>query len=378
MTAPAARSQAIEVPFLDLAPSHSELKDALLADVADLIESGAFTNGPAVATFERDFAAYCRAHHCVGTASGLDALRLALVAGGIGPGDEVVIPALTFVATAESVTQAGGAPVLVDVRDDDYTLDVAQLATIVTSRTRFCIPVHLYGQLADMRSIAAASEPLGVAIIEDACQAHGAERDGLRAGELSQSAAYSFYPGKNLGAMGDAGALTTNDGSLAHALRALREHGQFEKYRHAFPGWTSRLDTIQALVLTRKLELLDGWIGERRAAADYYLDALTGVGDLVLPAVAPRSAPVWHLFVVRTDSPDALGTFLRGRSIATARHYPEPVHLTQAYASLGYRRGDFPVAERVARECLSLPIFPGIREEQLAAVVAGVKEYFGG
>ena len=364
------------VPFVDLRASNEPIREELLAGVAELIDSSAFVNGPAVASFERAFAAYCGTADAVGLASGLDALRLALLAAGLRPGDEVIVPAHTFVATVEAVTQAGGKPVLADVGEHDYNLDPAAAEAALTSRTTFLLPVHLYGQLADMRALQGLAERHGLALVEDACQAHGAERDGVRAGAGGLAGAFSFYPAKNLGAIGDAGALATDDAELAATVRALREHGQSRKYRHDLEGYTARLDTIQALVLELKLRLLDGWNEERRAAARFLSEGLAAVGDLVLPAVAPGSEPVWHLYVVRTPDPDSLARFLGERGIATGRHYPDPVHLSPAYASLGYASGAFPVAEQVAREGLSLPIFPGISEAQLTAVVEGVRAYF--
>ena len=366
------------VPFLDLRPVHAPVKAAVLAEVDELFDTGAFTNGPAVARFEEEFAAYCGADHCVGVASGLDALRLGLLAAGLEPGSEVVVPAATFVATFEAVTQAGGVPVLADVAEDDYCLDPAAAAAAAGPRTHALLPVHLYGQLADMRALATLAEDAGLALVEDACQAHGAERDGLRAGSVGTASAFSFYPGKNLGAAGDAGAFVTNDADAAAHVRALREHGQTAKYVHSLEGWTARLDTIQAVVLSHKLSLLDGWNEQRRAAAAFYAEALAGVGDLSLPPVARDSAPVWHLYVIRTADPAALQLFLRERGVGTGRHYPDPVHLTEAYAWLGYREGEFPVAEALSRECLSLPMFPGISESQLAAVVDGVRSFFDG
>ena len=368
----------VAVPFLDLAPTHAPLKEVLLEEIGELFDTGAFTNGPAVGRFEEAFAAYCGVDHCVGVASGLDALRLGLLATWLEAGDQVIVPAATFVATLEAVRQAGGVPVLADISDDDYGLDPAAAAAAVDSRTRALMPVHLYGQMADMRALRTVAEKHALAVIEDACQAHGAERDGLRAGSAGGAAAFSFYPGKNLGAAGDAGAFVTNDDDASSRLRVLREHGQTAKYVHALEGWTARLDTIQALVLSHKLPLLDEWNEQRRVAAAFYEDGLAGVGDLRLPRTASGSAPVWHLYVVRTADPTALALCLRERGIGTGRHYPDPVHLTGAYAHLGYRRGDFPVAEALSRECLSLPIFPGIDEAQLAAVVDGVRSYFDG
>lgn len=363
------------VPFLDLAQMHQPLKAELLDDIADLIDSGAFTLGPAVRSFEEAFATYCGAAECIGLASGLDALRLALIAAGIEPGDEVVVPAETFAATFEAVTQAGGTPLVVDVDSHDYCLDVAATEAALTERTRFVMPVHLYGQLSDMRALLALGSRRGLTVIEDACQAHGASRDGYRPGH-DATAAFSFYPGKNLGAFGDAGALTTNDADLAGRVRALREHGQVVKYSHELEGFTARLDSIQALVLGRKLAHLDDWNDQRRAAARYYTSALGGVGDLQLPPVPESSDPVWHLYVIRTADPADLGEFLRSRGVASGRHYPEPPHLSAAYAHLGHSRGAFPVAEAISREGLSLPIFPGITESQLQYVVDATTEYF--
>lgn len=368
----------VRVPFLDLAPSHAPLKADLLADIADLLDTGAFTNGPHVQRFEQAFAEYCGVAECVGVGSGLDALRLGLIASGVQPGDEVIVPAVTFVATLEAVTQAGARPVVVDILEADYCIDPAATAAQIAPRTRAVLPVHLYGQMADMRALRSAVEGKGVAILEDACQAHGARRAGIDAGSTGAAAAFSFYPGKNLGAAGDAGAFVTNDAALASGVRALREHGQTAKYVHFREGWTARLDTIQALVLLHKLPLLDAWNAQRRSAARYYADELNGVGDIVLPPVAPESEPSWHLYVVRTGDPEALGLFLRENGIGTGRHYPDPVHLTAAYAWLGLPAGSFPVAERLSRECLSLPLFPGISEEQLAAVVGGVRAFFDG
>jgi dTDP-4-amino-4,6-dideoxygalactose transaminase len=372
------RVSALPVPFLDLAPVHAGLSDPLLADIGELIAAGTFVNGKQVADFEAAFAAFCRARACVGVASGLDALRLGLLACGLRPGDEVVVPALTFVATAEAVTQAGATPVLVDVSEEDCCLDPARAAAAITERTKAIVPVHLYGQVADMQALCSLADGRGLAIVEDACQAHGARRDGVAAGTAGLAAAFSFYPGKNLGAFGDAGALVTDDLELAEHVRALREHGQRRKYEHDVEGWTARLDTIQALVLLRKLPLLERWNDERRRAAALYADLLDGVGDLRLPRIPPGSEPVWHLYVVRTADPDRLAGLLRERGIGTGRHYPQPLHLTGAYAYLGHEPGDFPVAESVARECLSLPLFPGITEAQQTAVADAVAACFDG
>ena len=364
-----------KLPFADLNRIHAPLKSAILQDVAELIDSGAFLGGAAVAAFEADFANYCGTALCVGVSSGLDALRIALLAAGIEPGDEVLVPAMTFVATLEAVTQAGGTPVVVDIGADDRNMDVAAAAAAVTERTRFVAPVHLYGQMADMRALRRLAERHGLRVVEDACQAHGATRDGLRAGSGGDAGAFSFYPGKNLGAMGDAGALVTGDPRLAEAARALRQHGERRRYEHEVQGYTARLDALQAVVLRRKLALLEEWNEERSRAARFYHDALEGVGDLTLPAVPAGSRPVWHLYVVRTANPDAVAGFLRGHGIETRRHYPLPVHLTPAFASLGHREGDFPEAEALAREGLSLPLFPGISERELERVAEALRAH---
>jgi dTDP-4-amino-4,6-dideoxygalactose transaminase len=378
MTIAPRASSGLRVPFYDLAPSSAAFRDALLDDIAALLDSGAFTNGPAVAEFEEAFARYVGGRSCVGLASGLDALRLALLAGGLERGDEVVVPAATFAATFEAVTQAGGVPIVADVREDDYCLDPDAAAAAISPRTRFLLPVHLYGQIADLSALRRLAASHAVGIIEDACQAHGAERDGSAAGTVGVAAAFSFYPAKNLGAIGDAGALVTDDDEFAETVRSLREHGQTRKYHHALEGYTARLDTIQALALLHKLPHLDRWIAERRAIAGRYASELAGVGDLRLPVVPPGSAPVWHLYVVRTADPAALADFLAARDVGSGRHYPEPPHLSEAYTGLGYRPGAFPVAEALSREALSLPLFPGMTEAQIDAVVLAVQTFFSG
>ena len=366
------------VPFYDLSSANGPLKAEIVAAFADLVDSGAFTNGPQVAAFEDAFAVHAGAPLCVGLASGLDALRLALIAIGIGPGDEVLVPANTFIATFEAVSQAGATPVPVDVTESDLNLDVALLDASISSKTRAIMPVHLYGQLADMRAIARTASDRDLLVIEDACQAHGAVRDGLRAGTTGIAGAFSFYPGKNLGAFGDAGALVSDDPALIERVRMLREHGQREKYIHAYEGFTSRLDTVQALVLLSKLPLLDDWNRQRAAAAAIYFERLRDVGDLRPPPMPDGSQPVWHLYVVRSEQRDPLAAYLRERGIGTGLHYPQPPHLSPAYASLGYGAGSFPVAERLAHEVLSLPLFPGMTETQLETVCAAVEGFFAG
>ena len=367
-----------EVPFLDLSLIHEPLKERILEDIGRLIDSNAYSNGPQVAEFETAFARFCGTTDCVGLASGLDALRLALIAMDLEPGDEVIVPANTFIATFEAVTQAGGRPVPVDVTTADYNLDVAALESALTVRTRCVLPVHLYGQMADLRGIRAVLADRNIQVLEDACQAHGASRTGLRAGTNGDAAAFSFYPGKNLGAFGDAGALTTNDDALAKRVRALREHGQSAKYRHDVVGWTARLDSIQAVVLLHKLSHLEHWNDQRRAAAALYGQYLADAGDLRLPRVATDSQPVWHLYAVRTQRRDELADHLRANGIGVGLHYPQPAHLSGAYQDLGYGPGSFPVSEALADELASLPIFPGITEEQIARVASVVRAFFDG
>lgn len=364
------------MPFVDLTPVTSRIREQVLEGWANLIDTGRFVNGPEVEEFERAFARFAGTTSSVGVASGLDALRLGLLAFDLEPGAEAIVPANTFIATIEAVIQAGVQPVLVDTDDGDHNIDLDEAAAAVTSRTRVLLPVHLYGQLADMRRLKDVARTHDLLVLEDACQAHGATRDGISAGQGGDAAAFSFYPGKNLGAFGDAGALTTSDAKIADAVRSLREHGQRAKYSHEAIGYTARLDTIQAIVLLHKLPLLERWTEERRVAAAFYAHALAGTGDLRLPPVPDGSKPVWHLYVVRTRDPRCLATFLADRGIGSGFHYPEPPHLARALRSLGYRQGQFPRAEAQATEVISLPIFPGISEEQLETVVDAVRAFF--
>jgi dTDP-4-amino-4,6-dideoxygalactose transaminase len=369
--------EGVRVPFVDLGPASSAVKDRVLARISQTLDEGDFVNGDAVGKFERRFAEFVGRIHCVGVSSGLDALRLSLLASGVEPGSEVIVPAGTFAATFEAVVQAGGTPVVVDIGVEDYNLDVEQTEAAAAAGASHMVPVHLYGQMADMRSLTRIAQKFGIEIVEDACQAHGAFRDGIPAGRASHAAAFSFYPSKNLGAMGDAGALVTDDEDLASRTRALRVHGETRKYHHEYVGYTARLDTIQAIVLLEKLPMLEEWNRKRRAAAQFYSDALLGVDGLRLPAEPPGSESVWHLYVVRVSEPERLADFLTERSIQTGRHYPEPAHLSPAYRHLGFAPGDFPVAEALAREGLSLPLYPGISEAQLEHVCGAIADYFG-
>ena len=361
-------SRETTVPFVDLGLQHSRVAAEISAAIDEVISTTAFILGTHVERFESEFAMYCRTEHAVGVANGTDAIELALRAIGTVPGDDVILPANTFVATAEAVVRCGARPVLVDCAED-FLIDPTLLGPLITERTRAVIPVHLYGQMANMEAIRSVVGPT-VRIIEDAAQAQGAERWGRRAGSLGDIAATSFYPGKNLGAYGDAGAVMTSSEEAADRVRALRNHGGVRKYEHCEFGMNSRLDGIQAAVLSVKLKQLDEWNQERKQAATRYGALLGGVPAIVLPKVSAGNDHVWHLYVVRVPDRDRILGELSEAGIAAGIHYPTPIHLLPAFGFLGHRVGDFPVAERVAAEILSLPIFPGISPDQ-QAIVAG-------
>jgi dTDP-3-amino-3,4,6-trideoxy-alpha-D-glucose transaminase len=370
---------ATEVPFVELGRDvHRPLRANLLAALGELLDTGAFTNGPQVARFETAFASFVGSTFCVGTSSGLDALRLGLIAAGLQGGEEVIVPANTFVATLAAVVQAGGVPVPVDVSELDYNIDVDAIEAALTPRTRFLLPVHMYGQMADMCRVTDVATSFGrdLLVLEDASQAHGASRDGVRAGTSGVAGAFSFYPSKNLGAIGDAGAIVTDDRRIADATRVLREHGQAGKNDFVLTGYTARLDTVQAIVLSQKLAHLERWNEQRARAAAYYNERLADLADLGRPPIAHASRPSWHLYAARVPDATKLARFLARRGIRTGRHYPVPAHLTPAYEWLGYGPGSFPVAERLARELLSLPLFPSITTSQIDLVVDAVSDFF--
>jgi dTDP-4-amino-4,6-dideoxygalactose transaminase len=354
---------------------HRRELDAAMAAVC---ESAAFIDGPDVAAFEGEFAAFCGASHCVGVSSGGEALRLALAALGVGSGDEVILPANTFIATALAVSATGARPVLVDCLPDTANIDPAQVDAAVTERTRAIIAVHLYGQPADVDALQAVADRYGIPLVEDAAQAHGAEFRGRRCGGLGRLAAFSFYPGKNLGAFGDAGAVTTNDEGLASFVREARSYGERRKYEHVVKGGNWRLDTLQAAVLRVKLRHLDEWNSARRRAAALYHERLRDVRGVVLPQVRADVVPVWHLYVIETEQRDALLAVLRHAQVFAGIHYPVPIHSQPAFADLGYARGAFPQSERRAGRILSLPIFPEITEAEIDRVAGVVREFAGG
>jgi dTDP-4-amino-4,6-dideoxygalactose transaminase len=364
----------VNVPFVDLQAQHRAIRDELNQAIQRVMERADFALGEDVVRFEEEFAAFCGTRHAVGVDSGLSALELSLRALGIGPGDEVIVPAHTFIATAAAVTFAGARPILVDVDPAMYNIDVAQVEAAITPRTRAIIPVHLYGLPAAMDAIMSLADRHDLAIIEDACQAHGAYYKGRRVGSLGHAAAFSFYPTKNLGGCGDAGMVVTNDAQVADHVRAMRNCGQKAKYIHELPPFNHRLDTLQAAILRVKLRYLDQWNEARWRNAALYTKLLTGSG-IVTPVEDPDSVHVYHLYVVRTPRRDGLQAYLREQGIGTAIHYPVPIHLQPFYAGNGFRRGQFPVTEGLCDEIISLPMFPEMTTEQVEHVAANVAEF---
>jgi dTDP-4-amino-4,6-dideoxygalactose transaminase len=360
------------IPLVDLKAQYAAIRSQVDAAMQQVLESTQFIMGPQVAAFEEAFAAYCGVAHCVGVGSGTAALELVLRALEVGPGDEVITVAHTFIATAEAISAVGATPVFVDIDPQTYTLDPDALAAAVGPATRAVIPVHLYGQPADMTRINAVAKAHGLAVIEDAAQAHGATWQGRRAGGLADAACFSFYPGKNLGAYGDAGAVTTQRADIAERVRLLRNHGRRSKYVHDERGFGHRLDTLQAAILSAKLPYLDGWTAARRQLARRYDEAMADqLADhgVVLPYVAPDAEAAWHLYVLRSAARDELVNGLNRQRIGAGVHYPLPLHLQPAYADLGYKAGALPVTEAVAASCLSLPLYPEMGEARLLRVV---------
>lgn len=365
---------AIEVPFLDVGAASRELRGELLRTLGDVIDSGRYVLGASVARFEREWARFCDAAACTGTGNGFDAIHLALRAMGVGRGDEVIVPSNTYVATWLAVTAAGAVAVPVEPDPRTMNLDVERCSDAVTPRTKVILPVHLYGLPADMNAINDLASTRGLRVLEDAAQAHGARVGGRVVGALGDAAAWSFYPSKNLGALGDGGAVTTDDGELADTVRRLRNYGESHKFSNETAGVNSRLDEIQAAVLTVKLAALERWNHRRREIARRYLDELHDA-PLTLPAVPSWATPAWHLFVVRTPRREALRAHLHDRGIATRVHYPVPPHLQPAYRELGWTQGSLPVSETLHEQVLSLPIGPHLTDEQVDAVIAGVVSF---
>jgi len=384
------------IPFLDLATPHRELEEELVDAFRQALRTAAFVGGAQVEAFEREFAEYCGSTHCVGVANGTDAVRFALMASGVGRGDAVVTVGHTFIATVEAISQAGADTEFVDIDPRTYCMSPDALDEYLTGcakdpasgrplgrRTgkpiKAVVPVHLYGQVADMDAILSIASRFDLLVVEDACQAHGASyrsaTDGMwrRAGTFGKAAAFSFYPGKNLGACGEGGAVTTNDEQVASRIRMLREHGQARKYYHDLEGYNGRLDAIQAAFLRIKLRRLDAWNDERRAAAARYRELLSGMSEVATPFEPDTSRSVYHLYVVRSAQRDLLAEHLKTQGVFTGLHYPLPVHLQECYRGWGYRPGALPVTERAAAEILSLPMFPGLTADQQRRVAAAVE-----
>lgn len=365
------------VPLVDLTAQYESIRPEIDAAIQSVIARTAFIMGPDVREFEKRFAEYCTSAYAVGVASGTAALELTLRACNIGAGDEVITSAHTFIATAEAISAVGARPVFVEIDPRTYNIDPDAVAAAITPATRAIIPVHIYGQPADMDRIMAIAERHNLAVIEDAAQAHGAIWNGKRVGAIGHAACFSFYPGKNLGAYGDAGAVTTNDVRIAELVSLLRNHGRHSKYLHDIKGYGERIDTLQAAILLAKLRHLAKWTAHRQRIAARYDELLADLdGEIVLPYVHPAAEAVWHLYVIRTPRRDALLEHLNRSGVGAGIHYPTPLHLQPAYADLGYVRGDLPVTEAVADTCLSLPIFPEMTDAQQEYVVATIRSFF--
>lgn len=384
------------IPFLDLVTPHRQLEEELVGVFREALRSAAFIGGANVEKFEQEFAAFSGTRHAVAVASGTDAVRFALMAAGIGSGDAVITVPHTFIATVEGISQAGAETEFVDVDERTYNMSVSSLAQFlegcrkdprtnrpIGQRTgkpiKAIVPVHLYGQIAAMDEILEIAERYGLVIVEDACQAHGAEymsaKGTRRAGAIGKAGAFSFYPGKNLGACGEAGAVTTDDQTLARTIKMLRDHGQVQKYYHDLEGYNGRLDAIQAGILRVKLRHLEDWNNQRRAAAQRYNELLAPLASIVTPVELSSSNAVYHLYVIRCADRDGLGEHLKAQGIATGLHYPIPLHLQNCYKNWGYANGSFPVTEKVAAEILSLPMFPGLTAEQQKRVVDAIASF---
>jgi dTDP-4-amino-4,6-dideoxygalactose transaminase len=386
----------MNVPFLDLRVQYGQIEAELKPVLENIMANGAFIGGPEVSAFESEFAAFCGGGHCVGLNSGTDALRFALIAAGVGPGDEVITVPHTFIATTEAISQAGATPVFVDINPETCIMDPACLRDLVEQscrvdqsthrlinqstkrRVRAIIPVHLYGQTADMDPILEIAHKHELAVIEDACQAHGALYKGRAAGSMGVAGCFSFYPGKNLGAFGDAGAVVTRDEKLAQTIRMLRDHGQSRKYYHDIEGYNGRLDAIQAAVLRLKLRRLEGWNRSRRKNAKLYDQLLQDIPSITGVREASDSQSVYHLYIIMVDGRDGLQKYLTEKGIDTGLHYPVPLHLQKAYAHMGFKKGDFPVSEKIAERLLSLPMYAELTKEQIGYVVDCIKEYMNG
>ena len=364
----------MNVPFLDLKAQYESIRAEIEAEIAPVFEKTAFAGGPFVKQFEQEFALFCQTKHAIGVGSGTEALWLALLALGIGPGDEVITVPNTFIATAEAISFCSATPVFIDIDQDTYTIDPGLIESALTSKTRAIIPVHLYGQPVDMDPVMEIADKHGLVVIEDACQAHGARYKGKPAGSIAHAGCFSFYPGKNLGAYGEAGAVVTNDDDLAEKITMLRDHGQSKKYQHSLIGWNARMDGLQGAVLSVKLRHLKQWNAARAGHARKYFELLSGVAGLVLPQQADYAEHVYHIYAVRAARRDWIIAELQQKGIASGIHYPLPLHLQEAYRGLGHNTGDFPIAEKCCDQVLSLPMYPEMTDEQINYVADELKQ----
>ncbi|MBY5426350.1 DegT/DnrJ/EryC1/StrS family aminotransferase [Rhizobium johnstonii] len=361
------------IPFLDIKAQYQSIKGEIDAAVLGVLASGQYVLGDEVAHFEHEFADYCNVKHAIAVNTGTSALHLALLAAGVGPGDEVITVPFTFVATVSAICYTGARPVFVDVEPVTLTMDPAEVEAKITPRTKAIVPVHLYGQMADMDAIKAIAERHGIPVIEDACQAHGAQYKGHRAGSIGLSGCFSFYPGKNLGACGEGGMVVTNDDDQAKTMRMLRDWGQEQRYHHLLKGFNYRMDAIQGAILRVKLRHLEAWTEARRTHARRYSSLLAGSTVLTTPVEAADRRHVYHVYAIRSRDRDGLQRLLSAEGIPSGLHYPIPVHLQKAHADLGYQAGDFPVSEAAAREVLSLPIYPEMPVRHVDQVVAALE-----
>lgn len=369
-------SLVMQIPFLSFSPQHQPIREEVLSAIAQVYDSQWYVLGQAVTEFEASYARFNQTAHCVGVANGLDALHLALMALNIGPGDEVIVPSNTYIATWLAVSYVGAVPVPVEPNPATFNLDPQLLEAAITDRTKAIMPVHLYGQACEMTAIMNVARKHNLLVIEDNAQAQGAAADGGLTGSFGHANGTSFYPGKNLGALGDAGAVTTNDAEVDRKLRTLRNYGSQKKYYNEVIGYNSRLDELQAAVLSVKLKYLAKWSEQRQQVAAWYNQHLAGAGDLVLPVTAAGSTHVYHLYVIRTQQRDALQKHLTAQGIGTLIHYPVPPHQQQAYASLNIPAGKFPIAEELAATSLSLPLWPGMTEDEVKQVATAVGSFF--
>ena len=368
----------MEVPFLDIKVQYAAIQDEIAAALQEVLDNTSFAGGPQVKRFEENFARFCQCDHAIGVGSGTDALWMALLGLNVGEGDEVITSPGTFIATAEAISFCGATPVFVDIDEQTYNINPSLIESAITPKTRAIIPVHLFGQPADMDPILEIARKHNLVVVEDACQSHGAEYTGRRAGSLADAGCFSFYPGKNLGAYGEAGAVVTNNQELAKKLRMFRDHGQRKKYYHSIVGWNTRMDGFQGAVLDVKLPLLEGWTDARRNNAKLYNELLTDIPEITLPFEADYAKHVYHVYAIRTQNRDTLIENLAEQGITCGIHYPVPLHLQEAYDFLGYDKGDFPVAEKCAREFVSLPMFPELPAESIRYVAEKIKKGIGG